>query len=119
MFRIRPVVLVMSLLVAGCGSTPAPSAPPVGPSTSPAISTATPAAPTAIPSASGISVQEMPAAGSPLAAGIYTHNGFEPRVVFAVDDGWVAGTVSSGFVDIQQDRGTPDVIAVQFALVDA
>jgi hypothetical protein len=36
-----------------------------------------------------------------------------------VGEGWFAGTLNDGFFDIQQDRGTPDVIAVQFARVDA
>ena len=30
-------------------------------------------------------------------------------------DGWAVGSVSDGFFDVQQDPGSPDVIAVQFA----
>jgi hypothetical protein len=52
-----------------------------------------------------------------LPAGTYTRAGFRPPITFAIEDGWFAGTVSDGFFDVQQDRGTPDVIAVQFALV--
>lgn len=42
-----------------------------------------------------------------------------PPVTFAIEDGWVGGTITDGFFDVQQDQGTPDVIAVQFALVNA
>ncbi len=51
-------------------------------------------------------------------AGTYTKPGFRPPVQFAIEDGWFAGTVTDGFFDVQQEKGTPDVIAVQFAHVD-
>ncbi len=54
----------------------------------------------------------------PLAPGTYRHAAFRPPLRFAVEAGWVPGTVSSGFMDIQQDQGTPDVVAVQFARMD-
>ncbi|HEX6868461.1 MAG TPA: hypothetical protein VF119_06630 [Candidatus Limnocylindrales bacterium] len=125
MSRIRPFVLVASLFVVGCGSTPAPSVGPsaVGPS---AVATASPAtappASTPSPSAAAIpsptAARELVAGSAPLPAGPYTVGAFRPPVIFTVEDGWVAGTVSPGFFDVQQDRGTPDVVAVQFARVD-
>lgn len=39
-------------------------------------------------------------------------------MTFEVNEGWTAATLATGFFDIQQQRGTPDVIAVQFARVD-
>jgi hypothetical protein len=58
--------------------------------------------------------------GPPLAAGRYTRSGFEPRITFQVaDQEWQAVQLLLGFFDVQQDRGTPDVIAVQFGLPDA
>jgi hypothetical protein len=35
-----------------------------------------------------------------------------------VEDGWSVGSSTTGFFDVQQAAGTPDVIAVQFAAVD-
>src|SRR5262245_66616600 len=50
-----------------------------------------------------------------LAAGRYTRAGFEPRITFEVSDGaWAAVQLFDGFFDIQQDVGSPDVLAVQF-----
>ena len=119
MLRLRPVVPLLALLIVGCGSTPAPSVDPTS------VATATPAAtptPTAASSATAIpsltAVRELVAGSAPLAAGTYTVGAFRPPVIFAVEDGWVAGTVSPGFFDVQQDQGSPDVLAVQFARVD-
>lgn len=100
------------LLAVGCAPAPTPSASPAAVSPTPLAS----AAPTAAPSvASGpreVAVGTLP-------AGTYTRSGFVPPVTFTIDDGWVGGTISDGFFDVQQDPGTPGVIAVQFALVDA
>ena len=61
---------------------------------------------------------ELTAGTAPLAPGTYTRGGFRPPVRFSIeDDGWVVGTLHDGFFDIQQDPGSPDVIAVQFARV--
>ncbi len=54
---------------------------------------------------------------SPLEPGRYTRDGFEPRITFEVAEGWEGTQVGDGFFDIQQDVGSPDVIAVQFANV--
>jgi hypothetical protein len=122
MLRRPNVVLILGLFVVGCGTAPAPSA---SPSAAATTATATPivsAAPTvsspATPSGSAAAVPQIPAAGSTLPAGTYTNGAFRPAVVFSVEDGWTVGTVGNGFMDVQQDRGTPDVIAVQFARLD-
>jgi len=49
---------------------------------------------------------------------MYTRAGFRPPLTLALGDGWFAGTLSDGFFDVQQDRGTPDVVAVQFARIE-
>jgi hypothetical protein len=52
-----------------------------------------------------------------LPAGRYTRSDFAPRITFQVDDPkWGGWQVLHGFFDIQQDHGSPDVIAVQFGL---
>ena len=54
--------------------------------------------------------------GDPLPPGRYTRAGFAPRITFAIADGeWYAEQLYEGFFDVQQDLGSPDVIAVQFA----
>lgn len=53
--------------------------------------------------------------GQPLEAGRYTRTGFEPRIELELDGTWQAVQLFDGFFDVQQDVGTPDVIAVQFA----
>ena len=61
---------------------------------------------------------ELTASDAPLEPGSYTRSGFRPAVSFSIEaDGWVVGTLHDGFFDIQQDPGSPDVIAVQFARV--
>jgi len=100
--------LVVTLLVVGCGTTtptPGPASPTIEPTTS------SPAA-----SAAGGPLEIR---GGDLAAGTYTHSGFEPRITFDVEDGWQGVQNTRGFFDIQQDPDTPDVIAVQFGNVDA
>lgn len=61
---------------------------------------------------------ELVGGSDALPPGTYTSARFRPPVTFAVEsDGWVVGTLSDGFFDIQQDPGAPDVVAVQFGLV--
>ena len=99
----RLALAFMALLIGACA---ADSAPAEEPTTSTPPSTTPPAAPIELTS------------GGPLPPGTYTRRGFRPPVTFAVEaDGWFVGTLDDGFFDIQQDGGTPDVIAVQFALV--
>jgi hypothetical protein len=104
------LVSLVALLMVGCG----------GPSTSstPTSEAATPTAPEAsTPTASSDPVSELPTGSEPLPAGRYTRAGFRPSITIELEDGWVTGTLSNGFFDVQQDAGTPDVIAVQFGLV--
>jgi len=53
-----------------------------------------------------------------LASGRYTHRGFEPRITFELDGPWHSVNATPGFFDVQQDVGSPDVIAVQFGRPD-
>lgn len=62
---------------------------------------------------------ELVVSSEPLAPGAYTRSGFIPRVRFEVDGSWYAVQLFDGFFDVQQDVGSPDVIAVQFAKPDA
>ena len=55
-----------------------------------------------------------------LPGGRYARTGFEPHLTFEVADRqWAAVQLYPGFFDIQQDVGSPDVIAVQFTTADA
>jgi len=110
--RLRKVLPVVVLIVAACGSAPSPS-----PSENPVASPSAAAA-SSSPAASAGDVLVLTAGSEQLPAGTYTKPGSRPPVQFAVEDGWFAGTVTDGFFDVQQDKGTPDVIAVQFAHVD-
>jgi len=60
-------------------------------------------------------VTELIATGQPLEAGEYTRTGFEPAITIELDGSWQAVQLADGFFDVQQDPGSPDVIAVQFA----
>jgi hypothetical protein len=102
----RPaLVLLLLVLAAGCGPSGEQS---VSPSRAPA---ANPTARAAIPLGETV--------GEPLAGGRYTHVGFEPPITFEANASWQAVQLLDGFFDIQHDPGSPDVIAVQFANVDA
>jgi hypothetical protein len=68
--------------------------------------------------ATALAVRELAGGTAPLAPGTYTRQAFRPQVVVTVGEGWFAGTVTNGFFDVQQDVGSPHVIAVQFAHVD-
>ena len=99
------VALAALLVLAACATTP-----PLSPSLE-----ATPV-PVPSPSPSGTATP-LGAPGQQLPAGRYTRDGFEPRITFAVDEGWTAEQATSGFFDIQDDPGSLDVVAVQFANV--
>jgi hypothetical protein len=114
--RLHKVLPIAVLIVAACGSASSPSSSSV-PSGTPVVSSS-PAAPSSSPAASAGDVLVLTAGSEPLPAGTYTKPGFRPPVQFAIEDGWFAGTVTDGFFDVQQEKGTPDVIAVQFAHVD-
>ena len=107
------------IVVAGCASTPSPSVPgsPAASATRPSGAPIASAAPSPAPSSSAAAgPRELRSGSAPLPAGTYTRARFRPLVTFAIEDGWFPGTVTDEFFDVQQERGTPDVIAVQFAL---
>jgi len=118
-------IALAGALVVACGATRVPSdagspASPIvtTPATDSSSSMPTAPSPSADGSPSG-APRELGAAAAPLPAGDYTSSAFRPRITLTLDDGWSVGTVSSGFLDVQQERGTPDVIAVQFARVES
>lgn len=111
MSAVRVHAILLGVLVAGCAAPQAtPSASP--PAASPVVTATTPSP---LPS---LGVLELPSGSGALPAGTYTRSGFRPSVTFTVGEGWVVGTATDGFFDVQQDQGTPDVVAVQFARVD-
>ena len=58
---------------------------------------------------------ELAASPAPLPAGSYTLAAFLPSVSLAVDGTWTSVNRFPDFFDVQQDVGSPDVIAVQVA----
>jgi hypothetical protein len=56
---------------------------------------------------------------TPLEPGRYTKAAFSPALSFEIGDGWSAAQSTRGFFDIQDDPGSLDVIAVQFANIPA
>ena len=108
------------LVVGACQATPAATstvAPTAPPASSP-IPTAPPASVAPSPAASGIPALEITGHVGALDPGRYTRKGFEPRITFEVDGPWHSVAAYHGFFDVEQDVGSPDVIAVQFATPD-
>jgi hypothetical protein len=60
---------------------------------------------------------ELTAGDTPLVPGRYTRSAFAPPITLDLTEGWRAVQLFDGFFDVQQDVGSPDVIAVQFANV--
>jgi hypothetical protein len=116
-----PLAILALVTIAAC--SPAASAGPSGPSAPSAppstqLGSPRPATPSA-PETAGPAVAELPPAPTVLDAGRYTRAGFEPAITLEVAGGaWQTGQLLPGFFDIQQDPGSPDVIAVQFARPD-
>jgi hypothetical protein len=105
MRRIGSILLpLIAVTVVGCGQGP-----------SPALSPSATAAPSRTPARS-VATDLRQASGA-LAPGTYTRTDFRPPITFELGDGWTVGSITPGFFDVQQQPGTPDVIAVQFALV--
>jgi hypothetical protein len=120
---VTALALLVSFSIGACASTPVPSPAGSAPGTIPPTASAVP--PTVAPpaaaspsAAASAGARELRAGTAPLEAGTWTRGTFRPPVTFAVEDGWTAGTLTDGFVDVQRDQGTPDVIAVQFANPD-
>ena len=107
--------LLLATLAVGCTVTPSPPATGAAPTTAPA--TGTPA-PSPSPSPTGIPAKEVAGSTGVLAPGRYTHRGFEPRITFELDGPWHSVNAVRDFFDVQQDVGSPDVIAVQFGRPD-
>jgi hypothetical protein len=109
----RIVLVLLPLLGVLVACAPAPSATPATPTTAASPSARQPSASAA--SSSAAAPLDLPSSGS-LSPGVYTRDDFRPPITFELDDGWSVGSVVAGFFDVEQQQGTPDVIAVQFAL---
>ena len=112
--RRRAPELALIALIAMAGCAPAQS---IVPSANPGTSSGSPppGTPGATPASSPV-ITELPPAGTVLDAGRYTRAVFQPRITFEVAaDEWQSAQLFEGFFDVQQDAGSPDVIAVQFA----
>ena len=95
--RLTVAALVALPVIGACAQTDSS----VSPSDAPASATAT--------------ATELTATGEPLPAGRYTRADFDPPIIIELDGSWQAVQLFGGFFDVQQDVGTADVIAVQFA----
>lgn len=60
-------------------------------------------------------MRELTASPAPLPPGKYTRAAFRPAVTLELDGGWTSVNQFDDFFDVQQDVGSPDVIAVQVA----
>lgn len=121
--HVRPSRIALPIAVAlavGCApaTTPSPSTS-VGPSVTPTPSSSSSPSASSAPSASASSsALELVPGVDPIEPGTYTRSGFKPTITFTLGPGWSRGTLTNGFFDVQQLKGTPDVIAVQFGLVE-
>lgn len=114
--RARRRSSVLALALAALAACEAPATPSPAPTSTPLATGPAAALPSDAPSAGALAAEELPAANIEIAAGRYTRRGFEPRITFeVVGETWRAVQTFAGFFDIQQDVGSPDVIAVQFA----
>lgn len=109
-------VAFAAAILAGCQAAATPS-PTAGPTVAPTPTQAPSAA--ASPQASGIAALEVSGHVGVLDPGRYTRKGFEPRITFELEGPWHSVAAYHGFFDVEQDVGSPDVIAVQFAMPEA
>ncbi|HEY8179934.1 MAG TPA: hypothetical protein VIH33_05990 [Candidatus Limnocylindria bacterium] len=110
MLRTAKTVASLALaaaVTAGCTTTDGTDATQPTPSASPSSSA------DASEQAEGVS--ELRSTAEPLPPGDYARSSFSPPVTFTLTEGWRAVQLFDGFFDVQQDVGSPDVIAVQFA----
>ena len=70
--------------------------------------------PARAPSAAG-ALRELTASPVPLPPGTYTRAAFRPAVTLELNAGWTSVNRFDDFFDVEQDVGSPDVIAVQVA----
>jgi hypothetical protein len=96
MSRSRAALLTAALLLAACAAPATPT-------------------PSGIPAPSEPGLMELRATGEELPPGRYTRAAFDPAVSFTLNEGWRGVQLLTGFFDVQQLVGTPQVIAVQFA----
>jgi hypothetical protein len=66
----------------------------------------------------GPMVVSLPDPGTPLQPGLYSNRDFQPKIWFQVGEGWTHEQRTAGFFDIQDEPGSLDVVAVQFANLD-
>src|SRR5687768_11911294 len=107
------VVVAATVVLAACGSN-TPSEQPVDPNQSSSTAPAESVTPSAAASAG---VTPLEASSTPLPPGRYTREGFAPPITLELDEGWRPVQLFDGFFDVQQDVGSPHVIAIQFANV--
>src|SRR3954468_13246728 len=96
------------LVSTGCATLPATS---LGLSASAAV--------TPTPSFAETAATQLPRPPTALDAGRYANSRFEAAIAFTVPDGWTAAQAVNGFFDVESNPGSPEVVAVQFANVDA
>jgi hypothetical protein len=130
--RYRISTALAALLLGACSAAPSTAPSSSQPATIvPASATVLPTiepAPTATPTPSA---SASPTAAATAAAGVrtltaskttaltpgtYTRSDFKPKITFKVASGsWYCVQLVAGFFDVEQQVGSPDVIAVQFA----
>ena len=59
--------------------------------------------------------RELTASPAPLPPGTYTRAAFRPAVTLELNSGWTSVNQFDDFFDVEQNVGSPDVIAVQIA----
>jgi hypothetical protein len=104
-------------MVLACGSTDVATPELTSPLASPASPSPSDVNPNAT-AGEAPAVHDLASGSAALAPGAYTRAAFRPRITFELEEGWFAGELVPGFFDVQQQQGTPDVIAVQFAIVE-
>ncbi len=110
-----PAAAPQATATAGQTQSAAPTSAP--PTSTPAPTQTSAATPTTAATAGG--AIPLPAPVAALEPGRYTKVGFEPALSFEVNDDWTAAQATTGFFDIQDEPGSLDVVAVQFANVAA
>lgn len=68
-----------------------------------------------MPSPLAAGLEELPGPGSDLHPVRYSGTPFVPAVTFEVVDDWTTQQQAPGFFDIEDEPGSPDVVAIQFA----
>lgn len=116
MSRRSGIAAVCLLTITAACAVPSESAGPSAQRSSAPQSSVPPSGQSSAAASGSSDVMELERSGDPLMAGRYTRSGFLPAITFEVDGGvWYAEQLYAGFFDIQQDVGSPDVIALQFA----